>query len=128
VAADEAKVAQEKKATLERSSGWCVKCICVPPTAIQRRRRLEGEAYFWRWSLLKEGRLSSFFFLFAGPTTGSSGGPVRAVVDMGVLEDNDDDDDDEGEDEEDEERERGRREIDGDGREKEEEEEYEGDE
>lgn len=84
---------------------------------------MRGEAYFWRWSLLKEGRLSSFFFRFAGPTTGSSGGPVRAVVDMGVLEDNDGDDEDE-----DEERERGRRAIEGEGREKEEGEEDEGDE
>ena len=75
---------------------------------------------------MKEGRLSSFFFRFAGPTTGSSGGPFRAVVDMGVLEDNDGDDEDEVE--EDEERERGRREMEGDGREKEEGEEDEGDE
>lgn len=88
----------------------------MPPAAIQRRRQT---SYFWRWSLLKEGRLSSFFFRFAGPTTGSSGGPVRAVVDMGVLEDDDGDDEDEAEDE-DEERERGRREMEGDGREGEE--------
>jgi hypothetical protein len=89
---------------------------------------LRGEAYFWRWSLLKEGRLSSFFFRFVGPTTGSSGGPVRAVVDMGVLEDNDGDGDGEDEEDEDEERERGRRAIEGEGREKEEGEEDEGDE
>ena len=89
---------------------------------------MRGEAYFWRWSLLKEGRLSSFFFRFAGPTTGSSGGPFRAVVDMGVLEDNDGDDEDEDEEDEDEERERGRRAIEGEGREKEEGEEDEGDE